>query len=234
MKRLLPSLFILILSALAFSNQNAVVTSEKSSLALLEYKWSKVRYPAERIESFSTQPAKLESQGTRNYERNRVNEPLGARDPYLDTVDGRSAAIEKNVQEARTRVRKAVDAYDYRIKVQNGSTQPADIVFWEYQFVDPANPALPTRRQFLCSIKIDPGKAKEIQAVSLSGPSEVVTLAGLSSDSAKPVQENAVINRVEYVDGKIWQRKDWKFAEIKLSYTRAVTTPWGKEMCRGL
>jgi hypothetical protein len=43
-----------------------------------------------------------------------------------------------------------------------------------------------------------------------------------------------LLNRVEYADGSIWQRRDWNFAEIKLSYKRAVETPWEGEMCRGL
>ena len=47
--------------------------------------------------------------------------------------------------------------------------------------------------------------------------------------------DKVMINRVEYADGSIWQRKDWNFAEIKLTYQHAVATPWtAGEMCRGL
>jgi hypothetical protein len=42
------------------------------------------------------------------------------------------------------------------------------------------------------------------------------------------------INRVEYADGSIWQRRDWNFAEVREGIARAVSTPWGPEMCRGL
>jgi len=91
-----------------------------------------------------------------------------------------------------------------------------------------------TRRQFLCGVNIKPDKAKELQAFGLSGPSEVVSVGSLANKSGKQFQENVVINRVEYADGSIWQRKSWNFAEIGMAYRRAVGTPWGTEMCRTL
>jgi len=83
-------------------------------------------------------------------------------------------------------------------------------------------------------MNIKAGKEKEIQAFSLAGPSEVVNVDTLAQDSANPFEEKVLINRVEYADGSIWQRKDWKFGEIREGYRRATSTPWSKEMCRGL
>ena len=91
-----------------------------------------------------------------------------------------------------------------------------------------------TRRQFLCGVNIKPAKDKELQAFSVSAPSDVVSVETLSNKTGNALQEKIVINRVEYADGTIWQRKDWNFGEIRLSYRRAVGTPWGAEMCRGL
>lgn len=90
------------------------------------------------------------------------------------------------------------------------------------------------RRQFLCAAKIKPDKDKELLACGLSGPSDVVTVVSASVKSGNPFQEKVVINRVEYSDGTIWQRKDWNFGEVRLTYKRAVETPWGAEMRRGL
>jgi hypothetical protein len=90
------------------------------------------------------------------------------------------------------------------------------------------------RRQFLCGVNIKPEKEKEIQAFSLSGPSDVISVGNLANKSGNAFQEKVVINRVEYADGSIWQRKDWNFGEIRLTYQRAVGTPWGAEMCRSL
>jgi hypothetical protein len=142
--------------------------------------------------------------------------------------------MEKAVQESRTVQAKAVDGFAYRAKVQNSGSRVIEILFWEYQFTDLSNPSTVTRRQFLCGVNIRPGKEKELQGFTLSGPSEVVSVASLSNKSESPYKENAVINRVEYADGAIWQRKDWNFAEIRLTYARAIATPWGTEMCRPL
>ena len=109
----------------------------------------------------------------RNFARNaRVNDPQGVRDPNGDTLDGRSAAMEKSVAESRAPKAKPMDGYAYRIKVQNPTTKVVEIVFWEYQFHDPANPDLVARRQFLCGVNIPAGKGKELEGFSLSGPSE--------------------------------------------------------------
>jgi alpha-mannosidase len=100
-------------------------------------------------------PARAMIPQNRNFARNaRVNDPQGVRDPNGDTLDGRSAAMEKSVQEARTPKPKASDGYTYRIKVQNPGKNVVEIVFWEYQFHDPADPSLVARRQFLCGVSI--------------------------------------------------------------------------------
>lgn len=234
MKYVLCFLLVQILTVFAFSSQNPVITPEISALTVLEFKWSRARHTVEKIEPISLSPARPETPANRNYERNKANQTAGTRDPYLDSWEGRSAALEKNVQESRTIDGKSRDGFRYQIKVQNMHTKVADIVFWEYQFNDPVHPDLTTRRQFLCAVKIDPSKKREIQAFSLSGPSEVVSVEATANGAGNTPQEKVVINRVEYVDGSIWQRKDWKFSEIKLAYKTAVSTPWGKEMCRGL
>jgi hypothetical protein len=171
----------------------------------------------------------------KNYAKNaRTNNPTGALDPNEVTTDGRSAAIEKIVQEANTASGKPVDGFAYKAKVQNASDKVIEILFWEYRFTDPANPATVARRQFLCGVNIKPSKNQDVQAFSVSGPSDVVSVATLANKSEHPFEEKVVINRVEYADGTIWQRKDWNFGEIRMAYRRAVGTPWGTEMCRGL
>lgn len=209
--------------------------TDTSSVVVVSFKWSKTRQVMEKLETPNNAPAAAMIPQNKNFQRNvRVNDPVGARDPNQDTVDGRSAAIEKNVQEARTPQSKPVDAFSYKVKFQNTSAQVIDILFWEYQFIDRAAPTNVTRRQFLCAANIKPGKEKELTAFSLSGPSDVVNVATLAKNADKPFDENVVVNRVEYADGSIWQRKDWNFADIRLTYRRAISTPWSTEMCRGL
>ncbi len=219
------------------STQHPSTSPDGSSLTVLSHKWSKTRQVMERPEAQGTGPALQPAMipANKNYQRNvRINDPAGARDPNADTTDGRAAALEKIVQESRRPQEKPVDAFAYRVKLQNASNKLVDILFWEYQFIDSANPATITRRQFLCGVAIKPGKDFEVKAFSLAGPSEVVHVDSLAKDKENPFQEKVVINRVEFADGSIWQRKDWNFAEIRLTYQRAIATPWGAEMCRGL
>jgi hypothetical protein len=232
MKAFLVLTMLLTLVALG---QDTITTSDSSPLIIQSYKCSKSHQVPEKTDVQDNAPARAVITTNKNFQRNvRVNDPVGARDPNLDTVDGRSAAMDKNVQESRTAPPKAVDGFSYKVKMQNSSAKPVEIVFWEYQFIDPSNTATMARRQFLCGVKIPAGKAKEVQAFSLSGPSEVVSIDSLANKPASGVEEKAIINRVEYSDGTIWQRKDWNFGEIRLTYRRATSTPWGSEMCRGL
>lgn len=215
--------------------QKPAVTQEGSSVVVVSHKWIKSRQVLEQLNPLvdTTAPAMIPE--NKNYSRNaRVNNPVGARDPNEDTIDGRHAALEKITQEANTPSGKAVDGYSYRAKIQNAGTKVIEIVFWEYQFNDPGKASITARRQFLCGVNIRPSKDKELQGFSVSGPSDVVSVDALANKSGSAPLEKVLINRVEYADGTIWQRKDWNFGEIRLGYKRAVGTPWGSEMCRGL
>jgi hypothetical protein len=234
MRTLLPLLLLLIFVS---PSQNPAGPHEGSSVAVLSFKWYKTRQVIEKLDGPANAPTPAPAMipANKNYQRNaRVNDPAGAKDPNEDTIDGRSAAIEKIVQESRTPKTKPVEGFAYRVKVQNSSPKVIEILFWEYQFIDPSDPANMARRQFLCGVNIKPAKEKELQAFSVSGPSDVVSVGSLANKSGNALQEKVVINRVEYADGTIWQRKDWKFAEIRFTYKRAVETPWGSEMCRSL
>ena len=206
-----------------------------SPLTVGSFKWSRARQKIEVPPEGAVPPAQQMIPQNRNFARNaRINDPQGVRDPNADTLDGRSAAIEKSVNESRTPKTKTMDGFAYRIKVQNQSTNIVEIVFWEYQFQDPAQPDLIARRQFLCGVNIPGGKGKELEGFSLSGPSDVINVKTLADNPANPYKENALINRVEYSDGSIWQRKGWNLAEVKASYERVLREQWVPGTCKGL
>jgi hypothetical protein len=199
------------------------------------FKWSHARRAVETKTDESTVPARAMIPQNKNFARNaRVNDPAGVRDPNADTLDGRSEALEKSVQESRTVKPKATDGFAYKIKVQNPGAKTIEIVFWEYQFQDPADPSLVARRQFLCGVNIATEKGKELEGFSLSGPSEVVNVNTLANKSQNPLKEKVLINRVEYSDGSVWQRKDWSLNEVKASYDRVLREQWTPGTCKGL
>lgn len=204
-----------------------------SPLAVTSFKWVRARRTIESPAVEGNAPARAMIPQNRIFARTaRVNDPAGARDPNADTIDGRSAALEKSVAEARAPKAEPMDGYVYRIKVQNTIKKVVEIVFWEYQFRDPANPELVARRQFLCGVNIPEGKSKELEGFSLSGPSDVVDVKTLDSGAA--FKESVVINRIEYTDGALWQRKAWNLDEVKGSYERVLREPWRPGMCKGL
>jgi hypothetical protein len=223
--------------------QQAARPDAGSSVTVLSYKWFKSRQAVEKLDAAgndvgAASPVRAVTSANKNFERNmRVNAPAGTRDPNADTLDGRSAELERNVQEARTQKTKPVDGYAYRMKVQNTSVKTIEVVFLEYQFDESADATSIVRRQFLCGVHIKPHHEKELQAFSLSGPSDVIDVAHVKdahANSGNLLAEQVVINRVEYSDGSIWQRKGWNLAQVKLGVQRATATPWGTEMCRGL
>lgn len=213
--------------------QNPIATNEGSPLTVTSFKWSRSRYTPQTPEVEGNAPQRAMIPQNRNFARNaRINDPQGARDPNEDTLDGRSAAMEKSVAESRAPKAEPIDGYAYRIKVQNQHKSAVEAVFWEYRFVDPSSPDLVTRRQFLCGVNIAAGKGKELEGFSRSGPSDVVNVKTLNSGT--PFQESVLINRIEYADGSLWQRKAWNLAEVKASYERVLREPWLPNMCKGL
>ena len=223
-----------ILLGLLIPYQTVNTPDENSPLAVVNYKWSRARRNIAAQENQNTAPAHAMIPQNRNFARNaRINDPQGVRDPNADTLDGRSAAMEKSVQESRTAKPKAQDGFAYKIKVQNSGKKPVEIVFWEYQFEDPADPSIMSRRQFLCGVNIAGEKSKELEGFSLSGPN-VVNVSTLANKTENPFKEKVLINRVEYSDGSIWQRKGWSLTEVKASYERVLREQWVPGMCKGL
>jgi hypothetical protein len=228
MKRFLPILLSLLIP------YQLPTSTEDSPLTVVNFKWAKARRAVETPEVEGNAPAQAMIPQNRNFARNaRINEPMGARDPNADTLDGRRAAMEKSVAESRNTKPKATDGFAYKVKVQNAGKKVVEIVFWEYQINDPADPSLVARRQFLCGVNIPADKSKELEGFSVSGPG-AVNVNTLANETANPLKEKVVINRVEYADGSIWQRKDWNMAEVKTSYERVLREQWVPGTCKGL
>ena len=212
--------------------QGLELGKSNESVTVVSYKWSSIHESKKQQDAPSTSPPPEITVGNKSAGRAaRINNPL-IPDPNETTIDGRSAAIEKAVQEARAAKPDARDRYLYVMRVHNGSSKSIDVVFWEYQFISPEPNGSTARRQFLCGAKIKRDKDVDIRAFSLLGPTGVVMAA--ADDKTHPFEERAVINRIEFTDGTIWQRRDWNFAEVRDSVHRALDNPWENEMCRAL
>jgi hypothetical protein len=231
-------LFPLLLMLLS-PHQNPTTTPDVCPVAVVAFKWTRTHQISKTPDPASTGPAvpipEVQASNKNSAKNARGNDPAGARDPNQDSIDTRSAALEKAVQESRAPKPKLLDGFAYQVKVHNPTSKVIEVVFWEYQFFDSSTPANVTRRQFVCDVNVKPDKDKELQAFGLLGPSDVVSVKSLANASANVARQNVVINRMEYKDGSYWQRQDWNVAEIKLTYHVARATPWAAdEMCRGL
>jgi len=210
--------------------------TDSSPVNVVAFKYAPARHVVENPETSAiVPPASAMISANKNFSRNvRANDPAGVRDPNADTLDGRSAAIEKSVAESRSPKSKEIAGYSYRVKVKNAGKGDIEILFWEYQFVDPSSAEKVGRHQFLCGVDIRAGKDKELEGFSAVPPVSVVDAGTLMKNEKNPFQEKVFINRVEFTDGTIWQRPDWSLKEVKASYERALKQPWLPGMCKGL
>jgi len=206
----------------------------ESPVAVLAFRWSKDRRASELVDTSSVtspQPAMIPQ--NKNFARQaRANEPAGVRDPNADTLDGRSAELDRITNEAR-QTKPQTEGFTYLAKIQNNSEKPVSIVFWEYQFREKGSPSVLSRRQFVCLAKLKPQKAKDLEIFTLTAPSSVVSVKTLSKKSQPTFDETVLINRVEFEDGSNWQRKDWNYDEVKLT-ARPASDSKKLQMCSGL
>lgn len=229
--------FLLLASALlvpSFAMAQDVSTDEPPPVTVLNFRWAKDRRPIENADtSQSSPPAPAMIAANKNFEKQRrVNDPAGVRDPNADTLDGRSAELDRIVAESRD-TKPPVDGFTYQLKIQNNGAKAATAIFWEYQFRDKTAPTLVSRRQFVCLVKVKPEKMRELEIFTLTAPTGVVSVGTLGKKSEKPFEELALINRVEFDDGTAWQRKDWSYDEVKLT-AKPPSDSKKLQMCRGL
>src|SRR5687767_7668410 len=189
---LVATLFLILMPAPNFSShvsaiQERWLSDESSMVKVVSYKWSRDRQQVEQATPMLNAPVAAVIPQNKNFERNRrVNVSPGERDPNLDTIDGRSAALESSVQSSRAP--KPIEGFVYRAKFQNVSGKELEIIFWEYEFTDSAITPVVARRQFLCAGLTKAGKEKDFKGFTLSGPSDVVAVDSLAKTTDSPLR----------------------------------------------
>ena len=125
-------LFLPILILLISQSLSGQVKSDNPPVEVLKSKWSKSRQRIENPDNQRIIPAQsATAPGNRNFERNRrINDQVGTQDPKEQTIEARSAALEKNVQESRSPKSKLVDGFIYQTRIRNRGVNTIEIVFW--------------------------------------------------------------------------------------------------------
>ncbi len=119
MKTLLLLPFLLLLFP---AGQSSTTSTEVSQVVVLSSKWSKDRLTVEQANAISAAPAAAMIPANKNFERNRrINDPAGVRDPNIDTIDGRSAQLDKT---CKNRARRRPNQWT-ALRTESKSTTPA-------------------------------------------------------------------------------------------------------------
>ena len=220
----------------ALANAQDTSPAEPAPVTVLSFKWSQNRRALELADTSAgpSSPAPAMIPQNKNFAREvRANAPAGVRDPNQDTLDGRSAELDRITAEARAPEKPRTDGFTYRAKIQNNSTKVVARVFWEYQFREKGKPEMLSRRQFVCFAKVKPENTKDLEIFTLNPPSAVVSLKTIAKKSEHAFDEAVIINRVEFEDSSMWQRKDWIYDEVKLT-AKPASDSKKLQMCRGL
>ncbi len=212
-----------------------VCIAQNGTVTVIDSSWKTVREPAKRGESNAAVPAPEMIDQNKNFQRNaRENLALqrSSIDPNEQTIDGRSAQLQKITEESRVPNYDAKVGYLYSANVRNDNERTVVAVFWEYRFTEVATPSNVTSRHFLCGVKIKPGGTRELAASSMLGPSNTISVKSLENTAEKLFGEKVIINRIEFSDDSVLNRRDWKYDDFKDAIKRATSKPWGSEVCR--
>ncbi|HVF30886.1 MAG TPA: hypothetical protein VNA22_07945 [Pyrinomonadaceae bacterium] len=213
----------------------STVCLSQEPVPVLKASWERTTLKAPNPKVAPTVPAKPIIAENKNFQRNaraqRTDNPM---DPYEASIEGRSAAMERAVQESRTPKADDVTGYHYVAEVRNDTGRTIEVIYWEYRFTEVARPENVVSRQFLCGVKVKNGAKGDLTAFSMLAPSDTIDAASLAAANNKLFTEHVQINRVEFSDGQILQRNGWNYKDVQDAVKRVTSTPWGRETCRVL
>ena len=204
-------------------------------MPILRASWQRSVQKAPKPEITAGGPVREVTADTKYFQRKARDERTDITiDPTETTVTARSQAMDKAVEESRAPQPDDLRGYSYLAEVRNDSGKTAEVVFWEYRFAEVSSPKNVVKRQFLCGVKLKNGEKRTLSVFSLLGPSDTISLESLGKAAGKLFTEEIYVNRIEFSDGSILQRDDWKYADVKEGVKRATSKPFGKEICRAL
>ena len=96
--------------------------------------------------------------------------------------------------------------YVYKIKVRNSGEKMIKALDWEYQFLDPSSQEVKEQRKITSRLKLAPGQSQGIERRMTRKPTVVVSADQLARTPKDQFTERAVITRIAYADGSVWQR----------------------------
>ncbi len=188
------------LIALTATLQTQTSTQAGSDLVVLKFSWNKYVTGSGLIRPVEADPAP----GPIVINRAPIKEPNDIR-PAAAPQE-RSAELSALERDAALSTNRPTNFYVIRIQVKNAGTRLIKSFVWASE--DPAG-SDSRGRQFLCTVKTKPNETKALEIFSTLAPSPVVDVNKAGDKPEKSQVPPAVINRIEYGDGSIWQRPGW-------------------------
>jgi hypothetical protein len=126
-----------------------------------------------------------------------------------DTRDlgSRKAELRNTDKQATLSVDKHGNTYHLFLEFKNIGTNVVRSLIWEFRpTVIPADYA---PKQYLCALRIKPREKKTLDLWTSYAPVKVIN-ANARRDGLK--EGEVIINKVEYVNGSVWQKGDWRYS----------------------
>ncbi|HYP25878.1 MAG TPA: hypothetical protein VE262_04090 [Blastocatellia bacterium] len=134
------------------------------------------------------------------------DQPSNPRQPVAGQNDLENKSARSNQQPRNRSPRvsglslpRVFEGYQYHATFKNTGTKTVKSITWNYIFTDPNTGKEAGRHTFISEKKIRPGKEVDLAEVSRRAPTLVV-----SAD--KDFTQRAVIDRIEFTDGSVWNR----------------------------
>lgn len=148
----------------------------------------------------------------RNGVRSRSTDPTSTQQP-LSSENGvvkkspgfpsTSSAVPKQTNEKA--VSAARETFLYEVTLRNLANQSIQAVYWDYVFADPVTKAEVSRMKFISNIKINPGKSKQMDALTGTPPTAGVSVKQLRKRHPLNLNEMVAIVRIDYSNGSVWR-----------------------------
>ncbi len=98
------------------------------------------------------------------------------------------------------------ERYHYMMTLRNLSEKAIRSVHWDYIFSDPDTKTEITHLRFASKINIDPGKSKQLDALTFKHPTSTASLRELKRNHKTVAAETIEVVRILYADGTAWHR----------------------------
>jgi hypothetical protein len=194
-------LSIPLLLLIVLSSQSLCAGQGEPNLAVLKVGWSHYNLALAEEPEWNAPP---------DYRQRTDREKAMAHIQYGDIM--KSQALKKTERDAARSAFKVGQIFVYKVKLQNTGQKAIKNFYWEYQVIESANPQNLSARQFFCAAQIKVHQERSFEVFSLTPPTTaVISATTLGNESKAAFEQKAVINRIEYKDGSIWQRSEWTF-----------------------